>query len=73
MAASQGLRDHRRRVLKHLEKLDAAQRREALESKDRQLTMPLIGEVRRPEPAPPKQRLPRIKKPRRSQPELGES
>jgi hypothetical protein len=72
LAASQELRDHRRRVLEHQEKIDAGQRRQAAESKDPQLTMPLIGEVCRPKPAPPKRRLPRIKKPK-SQPELGES
>jgi hypothetical protein len=73
LAASQGLRDHRRRVLEHQEKIDAGQRRQAAEPRDPQLTMPLIGEVRRPEPAPPKPRRPRIKKPELGHPELGES
>jgi hypothetical protein len=73
LAASQGLRDHRRRVLEHQEKIDAGQRRQAAEPSDAQLTMPLIGEIRRPEAALPKRRRPRIKKAEPSQPELGES
>jgi hypothetical protein len=35
--------------------------------------MPLIGEARRPDPAPPKQRPQRFKKSKRNQPELGET
>jgi hypothetical protein len=73
LTASQGLRDHRRRVLEHQEKIDAGQRRQTAEPSDAQLTMPLIGEIRRPEPALPKRRRPRIKKAEPSQPELGES
>jgi hypothetical protein len=71
LAASQEIRDHRRRVLEHQEKIDAGKRR--TEPRDPQLTMPLIGEVRRPEPAPPKPRRPRLKKPELGQPELGKS
>jgi hypothetical protein len=71
LAASQEIRDHRRRVLEHQEKIDAGQRR--AEPGGPQLTMPLIGEVRRPEAALPKRPRRRIKKPEPSQPELGES
>jgi hypothetical protein len=71
LAVSQEVRDHRRRVLEHQEKIHAGQRH--TEPSDPQLTMPLIGEVRRPEPATPKRRRPRIKKPDPGQPELGAS
>lgn len=71
LAASQEVRDHRRRVLEHQEKINAGLRR--TEPSEPQLTMPLIGEVRPPEPAPRKRRRPRIKKPDPGQPELGES
>jgi hypothetical protein len=64
-------RDHRRRVLEHQERVAAEQREAAAHPKDPQLRIPLIGEVRRPEPSPPKRRRPRMT--RSVQPGLGES
>lgn len=64
-------RDHRRRVLEHQERVEAAQREAAARPKDPQLRIPLIGEVRRPEPSQPKRRRPRTSK--SVQPGLGES
>ena len=64
-------RDHRRRVLEHQERVEAEQREAAARPKDPQLRIPLIGEVRRPEPSPPKRRRPRTSK--TVQPGLGES
>jgi hypothetical protein len=64
-------RDHRRRMLEHQERVAAEQRAAAARPTDPQLKIPLIGEVRRPEPAPPKRRRPRASKP--VQPGLGES
>jgi hypothetical protein len=64
-------RDHRRRMLEHQERVAAEQRAAAARPMDPQLKIPLIGEVRRPEPSPPKRRRPRASKP--VQPGLGES
>jgi hypothetical protein len=63
-------RDHRRRMLEHQERVAAEQRAAMARAADPQLKMPLIGEVRRPEPAPPTRRRPRPSKP--VQPGLGE-
>jgi hypothetical protein len=73
LAASQERREHRRRVLEHQEKINAGQHHQAAEARNPQLTIPLIGEVRRPKPSPPKRQLPKLKKPETRQPELGES
>lgn len=70
LTASREIRDHRRRILEHQEKIAAERRAQAAQSTEPQLTMRLIGEVRRPEPSPPKRRRPRTNKP--VQPELGE-
>jgi hypothetical protein len=59
--------DHRKRILDHQEKA-AAEQRNAVPPSDPQLKIPLIGEVRRPEPPPPRLRRPRAKK--LAQPEL---
>jgi hypothetical protein len=60
-------KDHLRRMLDHQEKIEA-QKPDFHPPSDRQLKMPLIGEVRRPEPAPPKRPRPKTKKP--AQPRL---
>jgi hypothetical protein len=63
--------DHRRRILDHLEKIEA-EKPTSKPPSDPQLKIPLIGEVRRPpEPPPPKRRARRTAKPR--QPRLGET
>lgn len=60
--------DHRRRILDHLEKIEA-EKPVSKAPRDPQLKMPLIGEVRRLDPAPPKRgRQQRVKKP--NQPQL---
>jgi hypothetical protein len=64
-------RDHRRRMLEHQERVAAEQRAAAASPMDPQLKIPLIGEVRRPEPSPPKRRRPKASKP--VQPGLVES
>jgi hypothetical protein len=71
LAASREVRDHRRRILEFQEKLAAEQRVPASLPGDRQLRMPLIGEVPGAKPPPPKHRRPRTKKP--FQPKLGET
>lgn len=68
-AISQAARDHRRRMLDHQEKVDAEQRNSS-QSSDRQLKMPLIGEVRRPAEPAPKTTRSRTKK--SAQPKLGD-
>jgi hypothetical protein len=60
-------KDHLRRMLDHQEKIGTEPLVPA-PPPDRQLKMPLIGEVRPPEPAPPKRLRPRKKKP--AQPRL---
>jgi hypothetical protein len=60
--------DHRKRILDHQERI-AAKPRDALPS-DPQMKIPLIGEVRRPDPAPSKRARRRVKKP--NQPQLGD-
>ena len=70
LAASPEVRDHRRRILDHQEKVEAEQRTAAAQPSEPQLRIPLIGEVRRPEPATPKRKRSRAKKP--VQPDLGE-
>jgi hypothetical protein len=63
--------DHRRRILEHLEKMEAEKPAPEPAPSDPQLKIPLIGEVRRPpEVSPPKRRARRTAKP--SQPRLGE-
>jgi hypothetical protein len=59
-------KDHRKRILDHQERV-AAKQRDALPP-DLQMKIPLIGEVRRPDPAPPKRARQRMKKP--NQPQL---
>jgi hypothetical protein len=54
-------KDHLRRMLDYQEKIRADQPI-AQPPPERQLKMPLIGEVRRPEPAPLKPKRPRTKK-----------
>nr|WP_294518759.1 hypothetical protein [uncultured Rhodopila sp.] len=68
MAAASNSGDHRRRILEHQEKVEAERR--APPASEPQLRIPLIGEVRRPEPAAAKPKRPRGKKP--VQPDLGE-
>jgi hypothetical protein len=68
LAASRDISEHRRRILAHQEKLAADQR--TSEASDPQLRIPLIGEVRRPEPQAPKPRRAKTQKP--PQPRLGE-
>jgi hypothetical protein len=72
LAASPKAGDHRRRILDHQEKVEAQRRAPptAPQSSEPQLRIPLIGEVRRPEPAASKPKRPRGKKP--VQPDLGE-
>lgn len=60
--------DHRKRILEHQEA--QARRKEAVHAGDPQMKIPLIGEVRRPEPEPPKRGRRRTKKP--IQPTLGD-
>jgi hypothetical protein len=62
LAASRGTGDHRRRILEYQEKLEA-ERKPAAKPGDPQLKMPLIGIVRRAEPAPPNNKPQRTKKP----------
>jgi hypothetical protein len=71
LAASREVLDHRRRMLEHQEKVEAEQHTQAVPPLDPQLRMRLIGEVRSPEPSPPKRRRSRTNKP--VQPELGET
>ena len=71
MAASSRIsRDHRQRILDHQEKIEAEQRAPLLPPSDPQLKIPLIGEVRRAEPSPPKRQRRRAKT--HVQPTLGE-
>jgi hypothetical protein len=63
--------DHRRRMLEHQERVEAERRSLAAQPSEPQLKIPLIGEVRRLEPSPPKRRRPRSIK--GIQPKLGES
>jgi hypothetical protein len=66
-ASERDIGDHRQRILEHQE----AQRKRQEASPQRgdpQLKIPLIGEIRRPEAAPPKRARQRVKKP--SQPQL---
>jgi hypothetical protein len=69
-ASSRVSRDHRQRILDHQEKIEAEQRAPLAPSSDRQLKIPLIGEVRRTEPSPPKR--PRRRTKTHVQPPLGE-
>jgi len=71
LAASREVRDHRRRILDHQERMEATPRTPAAEAADPQLKIPLVGEVRRPKLSPPPRRRPRTKKP--VQPQLGET
>jgi len=71
MAASRDGSDHRRRILEHQEKIAAERRASGAEPIEPQLKIPLIGEVRRPQPDTPKPRRPRTKKP--VQPRLGDA
>ena len=66
---SQAARDHRRRILDHQQKVQAEQRASGQPS-DRQLKIPLIGEVCRPAEPAPKASRSRPKKP--VQPKLGD-
>jgi hypothetical protein len=59
--------DHRKRILDHQERV-AAEQRDVQRPSDPQMKIPLIGEVRRPEPVPPKRARQRAKK--SSQPQL---
>jgi hypothetical protein len=59
--------DHRKRILDHQERV-AAKQRDARQPSDPQMKMPLIGEVQRPDPAPPKRVRQRVEKP--NQPQL---
>jgi hypothetical protein len=62
--------DHRRRILEHQEKVEAEQRTlPVLQRSEPQLQIPLIGEVRRPEPPAPKRKRRGAKT--ASQPDLG--
>jgi hypothetical protein len=63
--------DHRRRILDHQERVATEQRTADAKPLDPQLRIPLIGEVRRPEPTPPKRRRTKHKRP--VQPQLGEA
>jgi hypothetical protein len=63
--------DHRRRVLEHLEKAASETCGPGSTPSDRQLKIPLIGEVRRPEPATPKRERRRSAEP--FQPRLEDS
>lgn len=63
-------KDHLRRMLEHQEKIEAEQRTSNPQPVDPQLTMPLIGEVRRLQPAPSKR--PRSRKKPHTQPRLGD-
>jgi len=70
-SSARDIKDHRRRVLNHQEMQGQRQEPSPQPRDDPQLKMPLIGEVRRPDPAPPPKRSRRrVKKP--IQPELGE-
>jgi hypothetical protein len=60
-------KDHRKRILDHQERV-AAEQRGPLQPSDPQMKIPLIGEVRLPEPARPKRARRRMKKP--NQPQL---
>jgi len=71
LAASREVRNHRRRMLEHQEQVEAAQHSQAEQPSDPQLKIRLIGEVRRPEPAPPKRR--RSRKSKSIQPKLTET
>jgi hypothetical protein len=62
--------DHRRRMLDHQERVHARREAANLQPSDPQLKIPLIGEVRRSEPAPPKRKRQRASKP--AQPQLGD-
>jgi hypothetical protein len=70
-AISRVSRDHLQRILDHQEKREAEQDVPSSLSSDPQLKIPLIGEVRRIEPTPPKRRRRRTKT--HIQPTLGES
>jgi hypothetical protein len=59
-------KDHRKRILDYQEQV-AADQRDALPC-DPQMKIPLIGEVRRPDPAPAKRTRQWVKKP--TQPRL---
>jgi hypothetical protein len=61
--------DHRKRILDHQERV-AAEQRDARQPSDPQMKMPLISEVRRPDPVPPKRSRQRVKKPSQNQPQL---
>ena len=69
-AISERAQDHRRRILDHQEKARAEQSASSKPS-DRQLNMPLIGEVRRPAEPAPKSARSRPKK--SAQPKLADS
>lgn len=70
-AISRDAGDHRRRILDHQEKIASERRAPSSPSSDPQQKIPLIGEVRRPEPAMPKRARPRSQQP--VQPRLEES
>jgi hypothetical protein len=59
--------DHRKKILDHQERV-AAEQRDVQRPSDPQMKIPLIGEVRRPDPAPPKRGRRWVKKP--NQPQL---
>jgi hypothetical protein len=70
LTASPKVGDHRRRILEHQEKVEADHRTPQPERPpEPQLRIPLIGEVRRPEPAAPKRKRSGAAKP--IQPDLG--
>jgi hypothetical protein len=58
-------KDHRKRILDHQERVAAEQR---LQPSDPQMKIPLIGEVRLPDPTRPKRARRRVTKP--NQPQL---
>jgi hypothetical protein len=64
--SARDITDHRRRVLDHQE-VQGKRREASSQPAEPQLTIPLIGEVRRPDPAPPKRKRARMKKPNQPQ------
>ncbi len=65
-SSARDISDHRRRVLDHQE-VQRKQREATSQPAEPQMKIPLIGEVRRPDPAPPKRKRPRAKKPNQPQ------
>jgi hypothetical protein len=68
-STARNISDHRKRILEHQE-AQAKREDAAQQPGDPQLKIPLIGEVRQPNPDPPKRARRRTKKP--IQPTLGD-